>query len=322
LLKEECTKMAKKFGLNKGLGALLGTDLDDVAIMEPVKKAVKPAKKIAKQPISKQEDVVENIVNTLSMLDVASLKPGKYQPRKDIQEEELKNLADSIKSQGVLQPIVARLVNGAYEIVAGERRWRAAKLAGFTAVPVIVKDLTNEQAMAVGLIENIQREDLNSIEEALALDRLAKEFSLTHAEVAEMVGKSRSSVSNLLRLLVLPKDVQLLIERNDLDAGHAKVLLSLIGSELQSAVAKQIVARELSVRETEQLVARTKTAEDLNKIKAKDHYLDPDVRRLQTSLAEKIGNVVKIVHGKAGSGKIVIKYSSLDELDGILAHIQ
>ena len=256
------------------------------------------------------------------MLDITSLKPGKYQPRRDIQDDELKSLADSIKSQGVLQPIVARIVNGGHEIVAGERRWRAAKLAGLTVVPVIVKDLTNEQALAIGLIENIQREDLNSIEEALALERLVKEFSLTHAEVAEMVGKSRSSVSNLVRLLVLPKDVQLLIERSDLDAGHAKVLLSLSGSELQSAVAKQIVARELSVRETEQLVARTKTTADLYPLAAKKSPLDPDVRRLQTSLAEKIGSVVKILHSKVGKGKIVIKYNSLEELDGILLHIK
>jgi len=214
---------------------------------------------------------------------------------------------------------VARKVEGSnrYEIIAGERRWRAAQLAGLTEVPVIPKAVSDEAAMAIALIENIQRENLSAMEEAVALNKLSKEFKLTHEDVAKAVGKSRTTITNLLRLLTLRPDVQVLLERGDLDFGHAKVLLAVQGV-LQSQLAKQIVAKRLSVRETEALVANAQTTKQSG-TKAK---VDPDILRLQKKVGDMVGAEVSIKHSSKGRGKIVIAYNSLDELEGILNHIQ
>lgn len=297
----------KKRGLNKGLDALLADTLDLTKVST---KDLLNEKKSTAQPL-----VAAGFVE----LNVKRLKPGKFQPRRVIQESELESLANSIKEQGVLQPIVVRNIgNDGYEIIAGERRWRAAQIAGLTSVPVIVKDVPDEAALAIALIENIQREDLNPLEEAVALDRLGKEFGLSHEKIATAVGKSRTTVTNLLRLLNLRQDVKLLLENGDIELGHAKVLLALQGPQ-QSAIARDVVAKRLSVRETEHLVLRTLEGQN-NKAVEKMAY-DPDIRRLETELTEKVGCAVKILQSAKGKGKLMIKYNSLDELDGILAHI-
>lgn len=255
----------------------------------------------------------------LTYLDIEKLAPGQYQPRREMGPEALNALAESIKSQGILQPILVRqLGSGNYEIIAGERRWRAAQLAGLMEVPVIVKSLTDEEALAVGLIENIQREDLNPLEEALALQRLASEFALTHQEIADAIGRSRTAVTNLLRILTLNADVKNLLERGDIELGHAKVLLALEGGQ-QSIVAKIVVAKGLSVRETEHTVHQLQN-EKLGLAKPVP-VLDPDIRNLQQRLMAQLGAQVTIQMQSKGKGKLIIAYNSLDELDGILAHI-
>lgn len=266
------------------------------------------------------EEPEKVIIKGLDFIDVTQLSPGRYQPRKEILESELESLADSIRTQGVLQPIVVRppTADGRYEIIAGERRFRASRLAGLKEVPAIIKDVSDEAAMAIALIENIQRENLNPVEEAEALDRLAKTYELSHSEVAEAVGKSRTSVTNLLRLLNLNDDVRLLLERGDIDMGHAKVLLGVQG-HLQSTLARAVVNQGLSVRETEKLLARSQMNEPPAAFK---QPVDPDISRLQMTLSEKVGAPVKILHNNRGKGRVVIRYNSLDELDGILAHIQ
>lgn len=256
---------------------------------------------------------------SLKALPVDVLKPGRYQPRRVFAEDALQSLADSIKSQGIIQPIVVRRMNDGYEIIAGERRWRAAQRAGLHQVPVVVKDLTDEAALAMSLIENIQRRDLNVIEEAIALERLANEFQLTHQEVATAVGKSRTSVTNLLRLLKLNNDVRLLVENGDIEMGHARALLSLEGVE-QSKAAQTIVARELSVRQAEIFIRRMQEVKSVEA--GEKETIDPDVLRLQTELAEKLGAGVQIQHTAKGKGRLVVQYHSLDELQGILEHIQ
>lgn len=257
-----------------------------------------------------------------ALLEIAlsDIVPGKYQPRREFHQPELEALANSIRAQGVLQPIVVRsLRDKRYEIIAGERRWRASQLAGLTEIPALIKDVPEEAAMAIALIENIQRENLTALEEAMALDRLSKEFGLTHIQVAESVGKSRSAITNLLRLLTLSDDVKLMLEQGDIEVGHAKALLGLRGHN-QSQIAKMIVQKGLSVRETERVVARF---QEESSLKPKSRVVvDPNVRALQNSLSEKLGAEVEIVHGQQGRGKVVIQYNSLDELDGILAHIQ
>lgn len=298
----------KKRGLNKGLDALLAETLDLTKVS--TKELLNDDK-----PTSQSPQVSAGFVE----LNVKRLRPGRFQPRRTIHESELESLANSIKEQGVLQPIVVRsLGNEGYEIIAGERRWRAAQVAGLTTVPVIVKDVSDKAALAIALIENIQREDLNPLEEAIALERLGAEFELSHEQIATAVGKSRTTVTNLLRLLSLRPDVKVLLERGDIDMGHAKVLLALQGPQ-QSAIAREIVAKRLSVRETEQLVART--LEDKPKTSPQKLSSDPDIRRLETNLSEKVGAAVKIIQSTKGKGKLLIKYNSLDELDGILAHI-
>jgi len=289
--------VAKKRGLGeKGLSALLkGTSIN----------------------ITKT-DVVDG---ELKQVPVELLKRGKYQPRRDMDPEALEELAESIRQQGIMQPIIVRPVeNNGYEIIAGERRWRAAQLANLDRVPTIVRDVPDDAAVAMALIENIQRENLNSMEEAIALQRLQDEFDLTQGEVAEAVGKSRSTVTNLLRLIHLTDEVKLMLEHGDLEMGHGRAMLSLI-PEQQVLVARQVESKGLSVRQTEALVRKLQN--EKSNIEAKPIAKpDADVERLQEDLSERIGAVVKIDHSIKGKGKLVIKYNSLDELDGILAHIQ
>jgi ParB family transcriptional regulator, chromosome partitioning protein len=265
----------------------------------------------------------------LAHLPLDVLQRGRYQPRIDMRPETLEELAASIKAQGVVQPIVVRPLaapapgeSQRYEIIAGERRWRAAQIAGLAVIPAVIRRIPDEAAIAVALIENIQRESLNPLEEARALERLITEFELTHAQAAEAVGRSRAAVSNLLRLLELAPEVGALLERRELEMGHARALLALPGRRQQAEVAVIVARKSLSVRDTEALVRRMqqrgKEAETAADAAGK---ADPDVRRLEQDLAEKLGAKVLIQHSQAGKGKLVVSYNSLDELDGILAHI-
>lgn len=297
----------KKRGLGRGLDALLGAG------------QVKPET----QDLNKHQSIEGegNNDGDLRNLPVEMIQRGKYQPRRDIQPEALEELAASIKAQGVMQPIVVRPISAdKYEIIAGERRWRATQLAGLDTIPVLVRQVSDEAAIAMALIENIQREDLNPMEEALALARLQKEFDLTHQEVADAVGKSRTSVTNLLRLIGLREDVQRMLEYGDLEMGHAKALLGL-PAELQSKAASIVVSKGYSVRQTEAMVRSMLAAAESSKSTQKQ-TLDPDIDRLQQQLSEKIGVPVLIQHGAKGKGKLVLKYNNLDELDGILNHIK
>ena len=290
----------KKRGLAKGRGldALLGS----------VKKE--------KQHLSVNTADLED--GQLEQISVDILQRGQYQPRQHIADEALQELSDSIKQHGVMQPIVIRKVSSdgedaQYEIIAGERRWRAAKLAGLTHVPAIVRDMSDQVAIALALIENIQRQDLNPMEQALALQRFHEEFGLSHQEIAETVGKARASVSNLLRLLSLEESVKVLLDEQKIDMGHARALLPLKKTE-QAKIAQQVVAKGLSVRQTEQLVR------ELQKPISSSEKAKPssDTNQLIEKLTEKLGAEVQIDHNAKGKGKIVIKYHSLDELDGIL----
>jgi len=294
----------KKRGLGRGLDALLG----QAAIAAP---AAAPA-----APTAAAADKGERLLK----LPVDLLRRGRYQPRSDMRPETLQDLADSIRAQGVVQPIVVRPIGAnSYEIIAGERRWRAAQLAGLHEVPVVVRDVPDQAAMAMALIENIQREDLNPLEEALALKRLIEEFGLTHQLAAEAVGRSRAAVSNLLRLFELNEDVKQRIEQREIDMGHARALLALQGP-LQSEAARRVAAKGLSVRETEQLVRRLQAAGA--QAPTARHAMDPDVRRLQDDLSAKLGASVDIQYNAKGKGRLVVLYNSLDELEGILEHIK
>ncbi len=295
----------RKRGLGKGLDALLGGS---------AQSAAEPAANVsAGDAASASED------RALKEIPVDLIQRGKYQPRRDIEQEALQELADSIKAQGVMQPIVVRPVGDQrYEIIAGERRWRATQLAGLDAIPAVVREVGDDAAIAMALIENIQREDLNPIEEAMALQRLQQEFELTQQQVAQAVGKSRSTVTNLLRLMTLQDDVRRLLEHGDIEMGHARALLALEGDE-QSQAARSVVHKGLSVRQTEALVRQLhKSVSKPNAPKA----LDPNIRSLQTDLAQKLGTKVEIKHSAGGKGKLVLSYNSLDELDGILGHIK
>jgi ParB family chromosome partitioning protein len=258
------------------------------------------------------------------------LQRGKYQPRTDMRTESLAALAESIKSQGLVQPILVRPLPGRnpgesqrYEIIAGERRWRAAQLAGIGEIPAVIRDVPDEAALAMALIENIQREDLNPLEEARALTRLIEEFGLTHQQAAEAVGRSRAAVSNLLRLMELAEEVKGLLERRSIEMGHARALLSLTSRRQQIEVAGLVAKKSLSVRDTEALVRRllnpAKPGTDGAGTEAGSR--DPDVRRLERELADKLGAKVMFKHAASGKGKLVVSYNSLDELEGILAHI-
>ena len=260
---------------------------------------------------------------TLTSLPLDLIERGRFQPRRDFDPEGLRELADSISAQGVIQPIVVRaLAGGRYEILAGERRWRAAQQAGLGEIPVVIREADDQSAMAIALIENIQRADLNPLEEASALQRLLGEFGLTHAQIAEAIGRSRASVTNLLRLLELNDDVKRALERGQLEMGHARALLGIKGPR-QSAAATQVMSRGLSVRETERLVRQIQQEEEGRTTPvARPGAVDPDVRRLQDDLADRLGAQVQIQPGNRGGGRLVIAYHSLDELDGILAHIK
>ena len=254
----------------------------------------------------------------LQALPIEYMQRGKYQPRKDINPEKLQELADSIKAQGIIQPIVVRQIAfQKYEIIAGERRWRAAQLVGLSEVPVVIKEIDDRAAMAIALIENIQREDLNPLEEAESLKRLLDEFNMTHQLVAEAIGKSRTTVTNLLRLIELHPEVKKLLLSNQLEMGHARALLSVEGIK-QVTLATKVVKEGLSVRATERLVKESNEEPKVQKIKA----IDNNTLRLQDDLTAKLGAKVVIDHKENGSGKLVITYSSLDELDGIIEHFK
>jgi len=265
----------------------------------------------------------------LAHLPLDLLQRGKYQPRVDMRQESLQELADSIKAQGVVQPIVVRPVDGAapgasqrYEIIAGERRWRAAQIAGLATLPAVIRRVPDEAAIAMSLIENIQREDLNPLEEARALERLISEFGVTHQQAADAVGRSRAAVSNLLRLLELAPEITTLVEHRELEMGHARALLGLTQRRQQVEVGTLVAKKGLSVRDTENMV-RALLARPAGGSAAKDGKpLDPNIQRLQDDLTEKLGATVQIQHTGSGKGKLVVSYHSLDELDGILAHIR
>lgn len=255
----------------------------------------------------------------LRHLPIEKLVPGRFQPRKDMSSEGLDELAASIRSQGVIQPIVVRPINNdQYEIVAGERRWRASQRAGLDKVPCLVKELEDNATIAIALIENIQREDLNALEEAQALERLLNEFGLTHAQVAEAVGKSRTTVTNILRLNQLNDDVKTLLTNSDIDMGHARALLAIDG-EQQSELARKVVEGELTVRQTEALVKR-ELENKSNQPKQKNSVIDPDVERLKVRLSEQLGTAVNIQHNAKGKGQVSIAFSNLNHLDELLRH--
>ena len=274
--------MAKSKGLGRGLDALL----------------------------SKGQSETESLQN----IDINLLQAGKYQPRTNMDQASLTNLSESIKAQGIMQPILVRtLETGSYEIIAGERRWRAAQIAGLKQIPAIIREVPDESALALSLIENIQRENLNPLEAAFGIQRLIEEFGMTHQTAGQALGSSRSAISNLLRLLNLAAPVQALIMQGKIDMGHGRALLAL-GAEKQIEIAHLIVRKRLSVRETENLIKR------LNKMpEANERYPDRDLLRLQEDVSARLGANVIIKHGRKGSGNLVIHYVSLEQLDGILS---
>lgn len=287
----------KRRGLGRGLDALL----------------TKPSENSPVNASKKNEPTNKNA--ELQNLPIEQLHPGKYQPRKDMSAEALDDLANSIKSQGIIQPIVVRPISEySYEIIAGERRWRAAQIAELDTVPCLIKHVPDEAAVAIALIENIQREDLNAMEEAIALERLLIEFELTHQEVADAVGKSRTAVTNLLRLNNLNSEVKTLLEHGDIEMGHARALLAL-DNDIQTNTARIVVAKELNVRETEALIKKVQQPPK----EVEEKPVDPNTKALEQSLSEKLGSAVVINHNKKGKGKLVISYSDLSELDGIVS---
>jgi len=283
--------MVKLKGLGRGLDALLASDIETATSIEAMRT-----------------------------LNVAQMQPGKYQPRSYMDDAALQTLADSIKAQGIMQPILVRQINsesGAdkFEIIAGERRWRASKIAGLSEVPVLVRDIADESALGMALIENIQRENLNPLEEAQGIKRLIEEFAMTHEKAAEAVGRSRAAVSNLLRLLTLTSAVQELLMQNKLDMGHARALIGLDAAQ-QIMIANKIISQNLSVREVESVVKKLGA-----EATAKPHKITPnrDVLTLQNNLSERIGAVVSISAKSNGAGMLKISYSNLDQLDDIIA---
>jgi ParB family chromosome partitioning protein len=270
---------------------------------------------------AKLDDDVTSHDGELRNIPIDLIQRGRYQPRRDMDPAALQELADSIRRQGVMQPVVVRPIQeGRYELIAGERRWRATQMAEFDSIPAIIREVTDETAIALALIENIQRENLNPIEEAFALQRLQEEFGLTQVEVAEAVGKSRTTITNLLRLISLTEEVRIMLEHGDLEMGHGRAMLTL-PPEQQLQAARQVVSRSLSVRQTEALVRKLQAEADQGPKKSRN-TLDPNIRALQDDLADRLGARVSIAHGNRGKGKLVIEYSSLDELDGILGHIK
>ncbi len=265
--------------------------------------------------------------DALQAIPLDLLQRGQYQPRVDMRQDSLESLAASIRAQGVVQPIVVRAIGASgpsqrYEIIAGERRWRAALLAELDEIPAVIRKVADEDAIAISLIENIQRENLNPLEEARALDQLISEFDLTHAEAATAVGRSRAAVSNLLRLQELSDKVKLLLEGRQLDMGHARALLSISNPVQQYDAARQVVRKGLSVRDTERLVKHMLESKGSKTRPKPVAAADADIRRLEVEVSEKIGARVRVEHTRKGSGRLVIPYNSLDELDGILKHIR
>ena len=301
----------RKRGLSKGLDALLSSNesyqqrqQDEVSV-----EAGEQPDPVTQPPRDGE----------LRHLPVEYMERGRYQPRRDMSPDALEELAESIRAQGVMQPIVVRpLGEKRYEIIAGERRWRAAKMAELDTIPAVVREVPDEAAIAMALIENIQRENLNPMEEAIALGRLKEEFGLTHQQVADAVGKSRAMVTNLLRLMSLEPDVKKLLEHGDLEMGHARALLALDGNK-QIDAARTVVAKGLSVRQTEELVRDYEKAKPAKPAAPKE---DPNVKALVNDLSDRLGAPVQIQSGQGGKGKLVISYNNLDELDGILAHIK
>jgi ParB family chromosome partitioning protein len=281
--------MAKLKGLGRGLDALLST--------------------------------VESDNERLTTLPVSSIRPGKYQPRSHMDETALAELAASIRSQGLIQPIVVREIGlGDYELIAGERRWRASQLAGLTDIPAVVRSVADQSALAMGLIENIQRQQLDPLEEAKGIKRLIEEFGLTHEGAAEALGRSRSAISNLLRLLALPAPLQTMLHEGQLEMGHARALLPLPVLQ-QMALAQAVVAEQLSVREVEQRV-QALAEPKVGRKAAAAAPRDADIERLAGMLSDKLGMSVSFRHGSKGKGKVIIDYASLDELDGLLEKLQ
>ncbi|MGD8311297.1 MAG: ParB/RepB/Spo0J family partition protein [Gammaproteobacteria bacterium] len=304
----------KKRGLGRGLDALLGPAARTPSA-EPERA---PAADLRAVPAA-DPDAAPAEDGILRTLPVDVIVRGKYQPRVDMHQESLQELADSIGEQGVVQPIVVRgIAAGRYEIIAGERRWRAAQLAGLHEIPAVVRAVDDRGAIAIALIENIQRENLNPMEEARALKRLVDEFGITHEEAARAVGRSRAAVSNLLRLLVLDAAVKEMVERRELEMGHARALLALNGPQ-QLDAARQVSARGLSVRATESLIRQLQQPPHR---KAPPAPKDPNIQHLETTLSDRLGASVNIRAGRGGRGKLEISYNSLDELDGILEHIR
>jgi ParB family chromosome partitioning protein len=295
---------AKRTGLGRGLDALLG---DAAPPVRPVQTEAREG---------------------LRQIPVELLQRGEYQPRQVMDQEALEDLARSIKAQGLVQPIVVRPLPGTtaggeirYEIIAGERRWRAAQLAGLATIPAVVRNIPDSAVIAQALIENIQREDLNPLEEAQAIQRLLNEFQLTHQDAADAIGRSRAAVTNLLRLLELGDQARSLLRNGGIEMGHARALLAIVDTRMQGEVAALVAKKGLSVRETEALVRRVVAGGGAAR-QAAPARVDPDIQRLENELSEKLGARVAIQHGAKGRGKVVVNYTSLDELEGILAHIQ
>lgn len=335
--------MAKKRGLGRSLDALLGgvssqhektarvagtpdpsPTSETAGSRAPTGKSESRTpstteKKITAIPLAGETDLTASANgDRLHTLPIDRIRRGSYQPRQQFDQVALQELADSLKSQGLIQPILVRPFADGYEIIAGERRWRAAQLAGMHDIPAIIRDLDDQSVAAVSLIENIQRKDLNPMEEARALQRLQSEFDMTHQAVADAVGRSRAAVTNLMRLLDLHDEVKVMVDRGELDMGHARALLGL-EKEHQIVLAREIVKKGLSVRATEQLVKGVKSPTAAQKPEEKR---DPDIVALEKRLGDTLGAGVTIRHQESGKGKLEISYTSLDELDGIIAHIQ
>lgn len=309
--------MTRKRALGRGLDALIGAGARSRSRHQADSTEVSTSEHAAATPaVAPQEG------ERLAQLPVMQLTRGEYQPRREFQPERLEELAASIRKRGIMQPLVVRPLPGQgktlrYEIIAGERRWRAAQMAELDTVPVIIRQMDDETALALSLIENIQREDLSAIEEAMALKRLMDEFSLTQQQTADAVGKSRAQIANLLRLLQLEADVRVELERGTLDAGHARALLALKGAR-QCAAAREVISQGMTVRQTEALVRRYVEGQT----RTSDKPISQDVTRLENRLGDMLGAAVKIEHKASGKGRLTIRYTSLDELDGILAHIK
>ena len=315
----------KKPALGRGLADLLGASRA---------RAATPAAPVPVAPAAKAVPAPRGGGDELAHLPLDVLQRGKYQPRVDMRQEALEELAISIRNQGLIQPIVVRPLQEAdttgrgstarYEIIAGERRWRAAQIAGLKTIPAIIRRVPDDAAIAMALIENIQREDLNPLEEARALERLIAEFGVTHSQAADAVGRSRASVSNLLRLLELAPEVSMMVEKRQLEMGHARALLGLANRRQQVQLAEQVAREGLSVRVTEALVRKLSAPAETPRrpVSAASHKIDPNVTALQQDLTERLGAKVLIQQGSGGKGKLIVSYNSLEELDGILGHIR